>query len=203
LGGGAAAWFTLPGIIYRDLRDQVAHEMAVRREAEIARDAYLAELLQMRPELAELRLRANELVRAASLLQGPPNGLGDALDRARDGIAFSSSAEGGRLLWVNAAFAQALGMERREILRLGWQRLIHPDDQARAQTTEGRAHGRPVSGVAVRYRRAAALGGGWIWTRWWCPRYYAVRPDDVPQTVCVVWLEEPDVEPTPSPSPSN
>lgn len=61
------------------------------------------------------------------------------LNACRDGIVISDRRENGKFRFVNAAFARQLGRTPDEILRIGWQALIHPEDAEAALEVEGDA----------------------------------------------------------------
>ena len=70
-------------------------------------------------------------------------------------------------LFVNRAFAAALGMDAAAVVATGWRALIHPEDLAEAARAEASAWSRDVA-VVTRYRRG---DGGWVTFRWYAPRY--------------------------------
>jgi PAS domain S-box-containing protein len=179
LAGGAAAWFGVPGTIYRALREQLQHEQAARKAADAEVERLRVLVAAAERELPVLREQAKRLQRAGRML-ARVNGLGDALDQAQDGIVFSSSERGGTWVWVNRAMCDALGYERDELLRVGWRPLVHPADVDRTRQVEEGAWDGAVSGYVVRYRRHPSIGGGWVRLRWTCPAYWEGM------TVCVV-----------------
>lgn len=196
LGGllvGAAAVLTFivqgPGIVVADQQRQIKYEQEQRRALAVERDALraqTAEAAQLRIEVQQLRSVAGRLSLAA--LRGlRTDALADAWDYSQDGIVISEANNGGTWLWVNDSFAKALGYGRNEVLDMGWRKLMHPDDQKRAQRIEGSAWTGRVSGPVFRFRRSAATGGGWVQMRWYCTLY-----DAQGNTFCIVLIENVD-----------
>lgn len=185
--GGFGWLFRQPAEIILDQRGVIDRQ---RKElADMAAQA--AEVAALRREVGELRAAAGRLSLAA--LRGlERDALAEAWDRARDGVVLSSAERGGTWLWVNAAFADALGLSRDDVVRRGWRALVDPAAMPTTRTAEGSAWGGPVRGYRVRYRVA---GGGWVGTQWWCTAY-----DPSGHAFCVVWLA-PEVAMPPPPGP--
>jgi PAS domain-containing protein len=135
------------------------------RAATVAERACRAEVAALAERLSHVEA-ALPLALTAARIQDWQS-LGEVLDRAADPWVISSPAEEGRVLWVNRAFAAALGMEAAAIVAAGWRALIHPEDLAETERAEAGAWD---GGVAVvnRYRHAA---GRWVSLRWYAPRY--------------------------------
>jgi PAS domain S-box-containing protein len=57
----------------------------------------------------------------------------------------------GRCVWVNSRLCELFGLEREEILELGWTKRIHPDDVARVQQSRAHAIG-PLRMFQIDYR---------------------------------------------------
>lgn len=189
VGGTAVLTFIVqgPGIVVADQQRQIKYEQEQRRALALERDALraqTAEAAQLRAEVNELRTIAGRLSLAA--LRGlRTDALADAWDYAQDGIVIGEAHGGGKWLWINRAFADALGYGRNEVLDMGWQKLLHPDDQKRARQVEGRAWIGRVSGPVFRFRRSAAAGGGWVQMRWYCTLY-----DAHGNAFCIVIVED-------------
>lgn len=189
VGGAAVGTFIVqgPGIVVADQQRQIRYEQEQRRALATERDALraqAAEVAQLRAEVNELRAVAGRLSLAA--LRGlRTDALADAWDYARDGIVITEARKGGTLLWCNRAFADALGYGRNEVIDMGWRKLMHPDDQKRAQRIEGSAWTGRVSGPVFRYRRSDAAGGGWVHMRWYCTLY-----DAQGNAFCIVLIED-------------
>lgn len=189
VGGAAVLTFIVqgPGIVVADQQRQIKYEQEQRRALATERDQlrrHAAEVEQLRTENAQLRTVAGRLSLAA--IRGlRTDALADAWDYAQDGIVIGESRSGGTWLFVNRAFADALGYGRNEILDMGWQQLLHPDDQKRARQIEGSAWIGRVSGPVFRLRRSTAAGGGWVQMRWYCTIY-----DAQGNAFCIVRIED-------------
>lgn len=94
--------------------------------------------------------------------------LADLFDLLADPLVFSAPTNDGKLLWVNKAFCTALGRTREEILALGWQKLIHPDDVGKTSFAESAAWSDRVWGFVNRYVHA---DGSMVLLKWYCPAY--------------------------------
>lgn len=171
LGGGLvtglAAWTGTPGTIYRDLRAQLEFERDNRRRADAECERMRAELAVVTAQGRELRQRASRLQRGAEIVADHAT-VGDVLDRLVCCVVVSSIEEGGQLVFVNHAFAAALGRSRAEIIDLGWRRLVHPEDQRSTQAAEGSAWSASLDGFVNRWRR---VDGRWVQFRWYSTRY--------------------------------
>lgn len=108
------------------------------------------------------------------------------LDACRDGIVLSE-IDGGVFVYVNRAFAAALGLEPEEVLAIGWRELIHPDDLHAAESTEGEAWSKGGE-TSNRYRHRA---GYFVRMRWHFTAY-----DDA-TALSIVWFERRRTDPAP------
>jgi PAS domain S-box-containing protein len=93
--------------------------------------------------------------------------LGFILDQSTDLFSISTLEEGGKLVWVNEAWSKSLGYTREEILEMGWEALVHPEDLERSRLAEATAW----SGIVEIVNRYRMKVGSWVILRWYAAKY--------------------------------
>lgn len=178
--GGVLAWlFRQPGSMLIDLRRELDAERRGRKEARLECEQLTVDFLACKVERAQLREMAGRLSRGADRLL-EADSLDYALDHAKCGIVISNADDGGYWEWISQSVCDDLQLSRKEVVELGWRKLIHLDDLRATQAVEGSAWGGPVRGHTTRYRRADGTYSQW---KWWCSGYRGGR------AICVVWFE--------------
>ena len=93
----------------------------------------------------------------------------DVIDESSDPMVISTPMDGGQFLFVNRAFARALGRTKEEIVSTGWRKLIVEEDLDQTLKAEASAWSGPGR-VVNRYLHA---NGSPVTFRWIFPRYTA------------------------------
>jgi PAS domain S-box-containing protein len=89
-------------------------------------------------------------------------------DKCVEGFALTSDAAPGAFLWVSQPICDALQYTCDEIVAMGWQKLIAPEDRERTMTVEGTARYRRVTGLVNEYVRK---DGTRVQFRWYSTAY--------------------------------
>lgn len=121
---------------------------------------------------------AHPIMLAAGKIGSRSESVRKVLDACRDGIVLSEKS-GGRLAYVNRAFASALGLTPDEVLAIGWRELIHPDDLAATESAESEAW----SGGGETENRYRHRIGYFVKMKWHFTDY------DDGHSLSVVWFE--------------
>ena len=167
------------------LREEVE---AARDSEDDCRDRLSAAKESLREALAQLgdaneRLKLELSIRPLVIAAAKARRLADDTRRVynacRDGIVVSDPRVAGRFVFVNHAFARALGRTPEEIITNGYAALIHPDDAVIAEAVDTDAwHG----GGEVKNRYLHA-DGSWITLQW----HFTTFDDGA--SFCIVWFE--------------
>lgn len=89
-------------------------------------------------------------------------------DKCVEGFALTSSLVPGAFLWVSQPICDALQYTCDEIVAMGWEKLVAPEDKERTMTVEGTAQYRRVNGLVNEYVRK---DGTRVQFRWYSTAY--------------------------------
>lgn len=179
--------------LYADF--EIARERLDKTEGELTQtraelDRCQADLMAAAARVVELRA-SMPMVTMATKLTRLSDSLRHVLDGCRDGIVLSTPENGATFVYVNSAFAQALGMTAEEVIAAGWQALVHPDDAKRTATTAFDAW----SGGGEMSNRYRHKDGHYVRMRWRFSIY-----DEDGSAFSVVWFERRRTSSTAMPS---
>lgn len=159
------------------LRDALAASILREEECQKRLDDNDTEFSRVWERL--LRLEVARLSIAGKLSPASFESIRHVLDAIRDGVVLSVPSDAGRYVYVNTAFASALGMTVEQVVASRWQELIHPDDLAAMEVAEGDAWSSGGQ-IVNRFRHA---DGHYVSLRWHFTNY------DEGAALSVVWFD--------------
>lgn len=111
---------------------------ATLQELRIECDRYAKELRAAAERIVVLR-SAMPMVTVGEKLSRMTTSTRDVLNACRDGVVVTSQSNRGQFVFVNTAFAQALGMSAEDLLVTNWRELLHPADVESTLNAESNA----------------------------------------------------------------
>lgn len=121
---------------FETLRAQLAVSRKTEEDCKRQLAAAHAELTAVIDRLTMVEAAVPSLV-IASKLSRMPESVARVLNRLRDGLVLTMPSEGGRFIWCNEAFADALGMTPHDVIATGWRALINPAYLEATEEVEG------------------------------------------------------------------